>query len=114
MTRIGGRVRRMMKGEHHGDSSPSVRTLSLDVRPALSASAQNSRSLVSVTGNGANPCTPGFERRTFTRALAVTNAGGEIVAITSGGYGAVTINKAVSIIAAPGIVGSLQALGSEM
>jgi hypothetical protein len=69
---------------------------------ALTASAQNNRSFVSTSGNDANNCTPGNECRSFTRAMTVTNPGGEIIAENSGGYGPFTINQAVSVVSAPG------------
>lgn len=48
-------------------------------------------------GKLATPC------RTIGAALAQTNPGGEIVVLDSAGYGAVVINKPVSVIAPPGI-----------
>ena len=69
---------------------------------ALAASAQNNRSFVSTSGSDANSCTPGNECRSFTRAMAVTTPGGEIVAENSGGYGPFTISQAVTVVSAPG------------
>jgi len=74
---------------------------------ATVASAQNNRSFVSTTGNDANNCTTGFECRSFTRAMSVTNPGGEILAISSGGYGAFTIPKAVTVMGAPGVAAEI-------
>lgn len=48
-------------------------------------------------GRLATPC------RSIGAALAKTDPGGEIIVLDSAGYGAVTINKAVSVIAPPGI-----------
>lgn len=48
-------------------------------------------------GRLATPC------RSIGAALALTDPGGEIIVLDSAGYGAVTINKAVSVIAPPGI-----------
>src|SRR5215470_2252936 len=48
-------------------------------------------------GRLATPC------RSIGAALAQTDPGGEIIVLDSAGYGAVTINKAVSVIAPPGI-----------
>jgi parallel beta helix pectate lyase-like protein len=67
------------------------------------AIAQNNRSAVSVAGNDAATCTPADPCRTFAVALTKTNANGDVVAVTSGGYGPFTITKAVSIVAAPGV-----------
>src|SRR5207245_152602 len=80
---------------------------------ASGAFAQNNRSFVATFGNDANNCTPGSECRSFTRAMAVTNAGGEIIAISSGGYGAFTIAKAVTVIGAPGITASITVTGID-
>jgi hypothetical protein len=63
---------------------------------------QNARSAVSVNGSDANPCTVPQPCRTFVAALAVTNAGGEILALDSGGYGPFAINKSVRVRAIPG------------
>jgi len=72
--------------------------------------AQNNRSFVSTTGSDANNCTAGNnECRSFTRAMAVTNPGGEIIAITSGGYGAFSVPMSVTVMGAPGVAASLSA-----
>ena len=63
---------------------------------------QNTRSAVSVNGSDANPCTVPQPCRTFGAALAVTNAGGEVLALDSGGYGPFTINRSVRVRAIPG------------
>jgi hypothetical protein len=63
--------------------------------PSL-ASAQ--RAFVSAqVGNDANPCTVTSPCRTFGKALSSVAAGGEVIALDSGGYGPVTITQAVSI-----------------
>ncbi len=41
--------------------------------------------------------------RTFTAAINVVSAGGEVVALTSGGYGPVTITKSVTLTAPTGV-----------
>src|SRR5207245_3489392 len=74
---------------------------------ASGAFAQNNRSFVATFGNDANNCPPGSECRSFTRALAVTKTGGEILAISSGGYGVVSIGKAITVMGAPGVAASL-------
>jgi hypothetical protein len=72
----------------------------------VSASAQNNRSFVAITGNDSNTCSAAAFCRTFTRALAVTNSEGEIVVVDSGGYGPATISQPVTI-SAVGIVASI-------
>jgi hypothetical protein len=66
---------------------------------AVIAQAQNNRSFVATTGDDANDCSAGAYCRTFVRALAVTNSGGEIVVVDSGGYGPATITQPVVITA---------------
>jgi parallel beta helix pectate lyase-like protein len=51
----------------------------------------------SATGVDANPCSRARPCRNFAAALGQTLAGGEIIVLDSGGYGQVTINKAVQI-----------------
>jgi hypothetical protein len=80
---------------------------------ATGAFAQNNRSFVATFGNDANSCVPGSECRSFGRAMTVTNAGGEIIAISSGGYGAFTINKAITVIGAPGVTASITVSGTD-
>jgi len=53
--------------------------------------------------NSANNCSPTMPCRSFQAALAVVDAGGEIVALDAAGYGPVVIAKAVTITANPGV-----------
>jgi hypothetical protein len=55
------------------------------------AAATIQRTFVSTSGSDANPCTATAPCRNFAAALALTSPGGEVVAVTSGGYGPVTI-----------------------
>ncbi|HYR75259.1 MAG TPA: right-handed parallel beta-helix repeat-containing protein [Pyrinomonadaceae bacterium] len=55
------------------------------------------RAYVSVTGNDANPCTYTSPCRLFQHAHDVVDAGGEVIALTSGAYGTLTITKNVTI-----------------
>jgi len=63
--------------------------------------AQNNRSAVSLTGNDAATCTVPDPCRTFDVAISKTNAGGEVVVLSSAGYGPFTVTKPVSIISPP-------------
>ena len=74
--------------------------------PAFAVGSQI-RTFVASTGSDANPCTRTAPCRTFGAALAQTASGGEIVALDSGGYGAVTITQSVTIVAAPGVQASI-------
>jgi hypothetical protein len=60
-------------------------------------------------GNDLNACTPTAPCRGFTRALAVVDAGGEIVALDAAGYGTVSITKSVTITANPGVFAGISA-----
>lgn len=80
---------------------------------ASTASAQNTRSAVSVTGSDSAMCTVLDPCRTFNIALAHTNADGEVIALTSGGYGPFTVDRPASISAAPGIYAALVAPGGN-
>lgn len=60
------------------------------------------RAFVSTTGNDLNTsldCSPSANCRTFAAALSVTDPGGEIVVLNSGGYGPATISQPVMISA---------------
>lgn len=66
---------------------------------SVGAHAQNILSAVASTGNDINDCTVPTPCRTFARALAVTNAGGEIVALDSDNFSPATITNPVTIVA---------------
>jgi parallel beta helix pectate lyase-like protein len=66
------------------------------------AAAQIQRTFVSTSGNDANPCTRTDPCRGFAAAIANTLAGGEVIALDSGGYGTFTVEKALTIAGAPG------------
>ena len=61
------------------------------------AQAQATRTWVSGVGDDANPCSRTAPCKTFAGAISKTAAGGEIDVLDPGGYGAVTITKALTI-----------------
>jgi hypothetical protein len=61
------------------------------------AQAQASRTWVSGVGDDANPCSRTAPCKTFAGAISKTAACGEIDALDPGGFGAVTITKAITI-----------------
>jgi hypothetical protein len=61
------------------------------------ASAQATRTWVSGVGDDANPCSRTAPCKTFAGAISKTAAGGIIDAMDDGGFGAVTITKAITI-----------------
>jgi hypothetical protein len=68
----------------------------------------NSRSFVSTLGSDTNNCSVTAPCLTLTQALTVTNWGGEIVVLNSGGYGPTTIAQPVTI-SAVGVTASITA-----
>lgn len=65
---------------------------------ATPAAAQATRTWISGVGDDANPCSRTAPCKTFAGAISKTAAGGEINCIDPGGFGAVTITKAISLI----------------
>jgi hypothetical protein len=61
------------------------------------ANAQATRTWVSGVGDDANPCSRTAPCKTFAGAISKTAAGGEISVLDPGGFGAVTITKAITI-----------------
>jgi Right handed beta helix region len=61
------------------------------------ARAQATRTWVSGVGDDANPCSRTAPCKTFAGAISKTAAHGEINALDPGGFGAVTITKAITI-----------------
>src|SRR5687767_3253781 len=61
------------------------------------AQAQATRTWVSGLGNDANPCSLTAPCKTYAGAMLKTAVHGEISTLDPGGYGAVTINKSVTI-----------------
>jgi len=64
---------------------------------SVPAAAQATRTWVSGVGDDANPCSRTAPCKTFQGAISKTAAGGAINALDPGGFGAVTITKAMTI-----------------
>src|SRR6266513_23547 len=64
---------------------------------AGAAQAQATRTWVSGVGDDANPCSRTAPCKTFAGAISKTAASGEINCLDPGGFGAVTITKAITI-----------------
>jgi hypothetical protein len=71
------------------------------------------RAFVATDGVDNPTCSVTAPCRTFGAAIAVTTGGGEVIVLNSGGYGKVTIGKAVSIIAPPGIYAGISAFPGD-
>jgi hypothetical protein len=83
------------------------------VLPGSPASAQATRTWVSGVGDDANPCSRTAPCKTFAGAISKTAAGGEIDALDPGGFGSVTITKAITIDGGGGIVASVLVAGTN-
>ena len=64
---------------------------------ASPASAQATRTWISGVGDDVNPCSRTAPCKTFAGAIAKTAAGGEIDTLDPGGFGAVTVTKAITL-----------------
>ncbi len=81
--------------------------LMLSVMWTAPASAQASRTWISGVGDDANPCSRTAPCKTFAGAISKTAAGGEIDCLDPGGFGAVTITKAITLDCGGGIGGQV-------
>jgi hypothetical protein len=77
------------------------------------AQAQATRTWVSGVGDDANPCSRTAPCKTFAGAISKTAAGGEIDALDPGGFGPVTITKAITIDGGGGQVASVLVSGTN-
>jgi hypothetical protein len=77
--------------------------------------AQLFRAYLAPTGSDANPCTLPAPCRLLPAALAAVASGGEIWMLDSANYntGPVNITKSVTILAVPGALGSVLAIGGN-
>ncbi len=71
------------------------------------------RTFVSTSGNDANACSLVSPCRGFAKAITVTDTGGEIVVLDSGGYGTVAITKSVSIAAPAGVYAGVSVISGD-
>src|SRR6185295_3554546 len=74
------------------------------------AQAQATRTWVSGVGDDANPCSRTAPCKTFAGAISKTAPGGEISVLDPGGFGAVTITKAITINGDGTLAGILNSL----
>jgi hypothetical protein len=92
-----------------------MKLLVLAIVPAFfagQACAQASRTWVSGVGDDANPCSRTAPCKTWAGAIAKTAPGGEIDALDSGGFGALTITKSITI-AGDGVLASTLVAGTN-
>src|ERR1700740_3858171 len=87
-----------------------ILAVAINVAPAH---AQATRTWVSGVGDDANPCSRTAPCKTFAGAISKTAPGGEIDALDPGGFGIVTITKAITIDGGGGQVASVLASGTN-
>src|SRR6202790_5000561 len=80
---------------------------------AAPAQAQASRTWISGVGDDVNPCSRTAPCKTWGGAISKTAAGGEIDALDPGGFGAVTITKAITLDGGAGQVASVLVSGTN-
>jgi hypothetical protein len=76
------------------------------------AHAQATRTWISGVGDDANPCSRTAPCKTFAGAISKTAAGGEIDNLDTGGYGALTITKAITLDGGGGQIASILTSGT--
>jgi hypothetical protein len=89
----------------------SIAAFAVVVSPA--AFALNNRSAVSVNGLDTNACTTVSPCRSFTTAIPATAPGGEVIALTTAGYGPFTVSNTMTISGAPGVHAAITATSGD-
>src|SRR5215471_10586502 len=88
-------------------------TLAIVLLGTTLVSAQATRTWVSGVGDDVNPCSRTAPCKTFAGAISKTAQGGEIDALDPGGFGALTITKAITIDGGGGQVASVLVSGTN-
>src|SRR6516225_1550275 len=70
---------------------------------ATASAHARARVFVASYGSDSNPCTFGSPCKTFQQAVNAVDAGGEVTAIDSAGFGPINITKAVTITSPDGV-----------
>jgi hypothetical protein len=91
----------------------SLKLLAFVLIGASFAYGQATRTWVSGVGDDANPCSRTAPCKTFAGAISKTAAGGEIDALDPGGFGALTITKAITLDGGGGQVASVLVAGTN-
>src|SRR5437870_4339925 len=79
-----------------------MRAIVIVLSVTSSAMAASNRVFVSGSGVDVGTCPITLPCRSFSYAMTQVSPGGEIIALNTAGYGVVTINQSVTIVAAPG------------
>jgi hypothetical protein len=88
----------------------AIASVAIPILYAAPAHAQATRTWVSGVGDDANPCSRTAPCKTFAGAISKTATGGEISVLDPGGFGAVTITKAITINGDGTLAGILNSL----
>jgi len=91
----------------------SIKLLTIVLLGTVVMNAQASRTWVSGVGDDANPCSRTAPCKTFAGAISKTAPGGEIDALDPGGFGALTITKAITLDGGGGQVASVLVTGTN-
>jgi hypothetical protein len=91
----------------------SLSLLAFVVLGAAMMYGQATRTWVSGVGDDANPCSRTAPCKTWAGAISKTAAGGEIDALDPGGFGALTITKAITLDGGGGQVASVLVSGTN-
>jgi hypothetical protein len=78
-------------------ASLAIGALLIPMLASAPAQAQATRTWVSGVGDDANPCSRTAPCKTFAGAISKTAAAGEINVLDPGGFGALTITKAITV-----------------
>jgi len=92
---------------------PIISAMIMATLYAAPAYAQATRTWVSGVGDDANPCSRTAPCKTFAGAISKTAASGEIDCLDPGGFGAVTITKAITILCEPVSNGGVLVAGTN-
>jgi hypothetical protein len=98
-----------MTTQHLRTALRAVALVAFVLAVSSAARAQATRTWVASFGDDGNPCSRTAPCKTFSGAISKTAAGGEIDAIDSHGYGAVTITKSLTIDGTSNLAGVLNA-----
>lgn len=96
-----------------GNRGAAAAALALTALVSTQANAQAQRTFVASYGTDASLCGRSDPCRSFATAIGHTATQGEIVVLDSAGYGPVFIDKAVSIIAPPGVYAGISVTGPD-
>src|SRR5213595_3564122 len=96
----------------HHKTLKGILMLSILFTASAIADAQATRTWVSGVGDDADPCSRTAPCKTFAGAISKTAASGEINCLDPGGFGAVTITKAITI-ACEGVTAGVLAAGTN-